>query len=87
MLLNIETGKYRILYAQENNTLFDKSMLLCTEADLTTTQNKVNKQDIFVVCTQERQNTKWRFQLITNVSILLALLTNLPMGCITRLIN
>ena len=86
MLPNIETGNYRYLYAQENITLFDKSMLLCTEADLTTTQNNVNKQDIFVVCTQERQNTNWRFQLITNLTILVALLTNLPMGRITRLI-
>ena len=39
-------------------TLFDNSMLLCTKADLTTIQNKVNKQDIIEVCTKERQNTK-----------------------------
>ena len=34
-----ETGKYRYFYAHENNKLFDKSMLLCTKADLMTIQN------------------------------------------------
>ena len=32
-------------------------------------------------CTQERQNTKWRFKLITNISIFAALLKNIPMRC------
>ena len=81
MLRNIETSEYRYFYAHENNTLFDKSILLCTKADLTTIQNKVNEQDIIEICTQERQNTKWRFKLITNVTIFAALLKNVPMGC------
>ena len=69
---NIETSKYRYFYAHENNTLFDKSILLCTKADSTTMQNKVKKQDIIEICTQERQNTKWRFKLIANVTIFAA---------------
>ena len=77
----IETSEYRYFYAHENNTLFDKSLLLCTKADLTTKQNKVNKQDIIEICTQERQNTKWQFKLITNVTIIAALLKNVPVGC------
>ena len=81
VLCIIETGKYRYLYAHENKTLFDKSLLLCTKADLTIIQNKVNKQDIIEVCTQERQNTKWQFKLITHVTIFAALLKNVPMGC------
>ena len=76
VLGSIETGDYRYLYAHENNTLFDKSILLCTKADLTTIQNKVNKQDIIEICTQERQNTKWRFKLITSMTIFVALLQN-----------
>ena len=32
-------------------------------------------------CTQERQNSKWQFTVITNVTIFAALLTNIPMGC------
>ena len=81
VLRYIETGENCSFYAHENNTLFDKSILLCTKADLTTIQNKVNKQDIIEVCTQERQNRKCRFQLITNVTIFATLLKNIPMGC------
>ena len=49
--------------------------------DLITIQGKVEKFDIVEQCTQERQNTKWRFKLITNVTIFAALLKNIPMGC------
>ena len=55
--------------------------MLCTKADLITIQEKVDKFDIVEQCTQERQNTKWRFKLITNVTIFAALLKNIPMGC------
>ena len=81
VLRNIETGEYRYFYARENNTLFEKSHLHCTKADLITIQGKVEKFDIVEQCTQERQNTKWRFKLITNVTIFAALLKNILMGC------
>ena len=81
VLRNIETGEYRYFYAHENNTLFEKSHLLCTKADLITIRGKVEKFDMVEQCTQERQNTKWRFKLITNVTIFAALLKNIPMGC------
>ena len=78
---NIETGEYRYFYAHENNTLFEKSHLLCTKADLITIQRKVEKFDIVEQCTQERQKRKWRLKLITNVPIFAALLKKIPMGC------
>ena len=81
VLPNLETGEYQYFYAHENNTLFEKSHLLCTKADLITIQGKVEKFDIVEQCTQERQNTKWRFKLITNLTIFAALLKNIPMGC------
>ena len=81
VLRNVETGEYRYYYAHENNTLFEKSHLLCTKADLVSIQGKDEKFDILEQCTQERQNTKWRFNLITNVTIFAALLKNNPMGC------
>ena len=40
VLRNIETGEYRFFYAHENNTLFEKSHLLCTKADLITKKEK-----------------------------------------------
>ena len=81
VLRNIETVEYRHFYVHENKTLFEKSHLLCTKADLITIQGKIEKFDIVEQCIQERQNTKWRFKLITNVTIFAALLKNIPMGC------
>ena len=42
VLRNQENGQYRYFYAHENNTLFEKSHLLCTRGDLTTIQDKVD---------------------------------------------
>ena len=81
VLCNVETGEYWYYYAHENNNLFEKLHSLCTKADLITIQGKVEKFDIVEQCTQERQNTKWMFKLITNVTIIAALLKNIPMGC------
>ena len=54
---------------------------LCTKAYLISIQGKVEKFDIVEQSTQERQNTKWRFKLITNVTIFAALLKIIQMGC------
>ena len=78
---NVETGEYQFYYAHENITLFEKSHLLCTKADLISIQGKNEKYDIVEQCTQERQNSKWRFKLITTVTFFAALLKNIPMGC------
>ena len=80
-LQNIETGEYQYFYAHENNTLFERSHLLCTKADLITIQEKVEKFDIVEQCNQELQNTKWRFELITNDTFFASLLKKNPMGC------
>ena len=58
MLYKVETEEYHYFYTNENNTHFDKSIVLSTDTDLMTIQNKVNKQDIIEVFTQERPNTK-----------------------------
>ena len=81
VLRNVKTGEYRFYYAHENNTLFEKTHLLSTKADLIEIQGKVEKFDIVEQCTQERLNIKWRFKLITNVTIFAALLKNIPMEC------
>ena len=81
ILRDIETGEYRYFHAHKNNTLFEKSHILCNKADLITIQGKVEKIDIVEQGTQELRNTKWRFKLIFNVTISAALLKNIPMGC------
>ena len=81
VLRNIETCEYQYFYARVTNTLFEKTHLLCTKADLITIKGKVEKLDIVEQCTQECQNAKWRFKLITNKTIFAALLKNIPMSC------
>ena len=81
VLQNIATGEYQYFYAHKNNTFFERFHLFCTKEDLITIQGEVEVFDIVKQCTQERQNTKWRFKLITNVTIVAALLKNIPIGC------
>ena len=46
ILRNVETGKIRFYYKQENNTLFEKPHIQCTKTDLIIIQGKVEKFDI-----------------------------------------
>ena len=81
LLQNIETNDYRYYYPHENNLLLDRAFLLGNKNDLLNIQNAIEKLDLIETCTQERQNSKWRFTVITNVTVFAALLTNIPMGC------
>ena len=78
---NIETNDYRYYYPHENNLLLDRAFLLSNKNDLLNLQNEIEKLDLLETCTQERQNSKSRFAVITNVTVFVALLTNIPMGC------
>ena len=81
ILKNLEDGRYRYFYAHENNTLLDRSQLVCTKDDLTKLKNSLNQTDVIESCTRERVNTKWRFYKLTNLTVFAALLKDIPMGC------
>ena len=81
LLQNIETNDYRYFYPHENNLQLDRVFLLSNRNDLLNIQNEIEKLDLIETCTQERQNSKWRFTEITNVTVFAALRTNIPMGC------
>ena len=81
ILKNVEDGRYRYFYAHENNTLLDRSQLVCTKDDLTKLKNIVNQIDVIESCTRERMNTKWKFYKLTNLTVFAALLKDIPMGC------
>ena len=81
ILRNVETNDYRYYYPHENNLLLDRAFLLSNRNDLLNIQKEIEKLDLIETCTQERQNSKWRFTVITNVTVFAALLTNIPMGC------
>ena len=53
ILKNVEDGKYRYYYAHENNTLLDRSKLVCTKEDLEKLKSYLNKTDVIESCTRE----------------------------------
>ena len=80
ILKNLEDGGFRYFYAHENNTLLDRSKLVCTHDDLAKLKDFLNQTDVKESCSQERTNTKWRFYKLTNLAVLAALLKDVPMG-------
>ena len=58
---NVEDGSCRYFYAHENNTLMERSKLVCTQADITSLKNRMQKKDIVDIYTREWSNTKWKF--------------------------
>ena len=76
---NVEDGGFRYFYAHENNTLLDRSKLVCTHDDLAKLEEFLNKTDVIESCSRERMNTKWRFHKLTNLTVIAALLKQVPM--------
>ena len=81
ILQHIETNDYQYYYPHENNLFLVQAFLLSNRKDLLNFQNKIEKLDLIETSTKERQNSKWRFTVITNVAVFAALFTNIPMGC------
>ena len=81
MLKNIENAGFRFFYAHENNTLLDRSKLVCTRDDLTQPKYVLNKTDVFESFSRESMNTKWAHNIITNLAVFAALLKDVPMRC------
>ena len=81
ILKNIEDGGFRRFYTHENNTLLDRSKLVCTHDHLTKFKYFLNKTDVIETCSRERMNTKWKFYKLTNLIVFAALLKDKPMGC------
>ena len=61
VLENVEDGSCRHFYAHENNTVMERSKLLCTQADMTNLTDRMQKLDIVDIYTRDRSNTKWKF--------------------------
>ena len=81
VLKNVENGSCRFFYAHENNTLMERSKLVCTPDDITNLKEELQKLDIVELCTRERANTKWKFYKLTNLTLFAALLKDVPMDC------
>ena len=81
VLKNVEDGSCRSFYAHKNNTVLERSELVCTPDDITNLKEKLQKMVIVDLCTRERTNTKWKFYKLTNLTVFAALLKDVPMGC------
>ena len=83
VLKNVEDGSCRYFYAHENNTFMERSKLVCTPDDITNLKEKLQKLDIFDICTREREliPNKWKFYKLTNLTVFTALLKDVRMGC------
>ena len=77
----IEDGGFRCFYAHENNTLLDRSKLVCTHDNLAKLKDFLNKTDVIESCSRKRMTRKWRFYKLSNLTVFAALLKDDPMGC------
>ena len=59
----------------------ERSKLVCTQADLTNLNDRMQKMDIVDICTRKRSNTKWKIYQLTNLTIFASLLKDVPMVC------
>ena len=82
----VEDGSCRFFYAHENNTVMERSKLVCTQADMTNLKDRMQKIDIVDICTRERSNTMWKFYKLTNLTNFASLLKDVPMGCKDRVL-
>ena len=80
ILKNIEDGVFRYFYAHENNTLLDRSKLVCTHEDLAKSKDFLNQTDVIESCSRERTTTMSKFNKLTNLTVISALLKDVPMG-------
>ena len=81
VLKNIEDGGFRCFYAHENNTLLDRSKLVCTRDDLEKLKDSLNKSDVIESNSRERLSKTWRFYKLRNLTVFAALLKDVPMVC------
>ena len=58
VLRNSKDGICRYFYAHENNTVMERSELVCTQNDMVNFTERMQKMDIVDHCTRERANTQ-----------------------------
>ena len=57
---NFKDGMCRYFYAHENSTKMERPKLMCTQADMTTLKDRMQKMDFVDIFTRERANEKWK---------------------------
>ena len=81
ILRNIETGELRYYHASQNNTrLLDVSRLIRNEEDFTEVLEELRENDVLEFVRQQRENTKWIVDIVTNMSIYVNPVKDHPIG-------
>ena len=68
-------------YAYENNFHLERSHLVCSKDDLAKLKDILNKTDVIDSCSRGRMETKWKFYKWKILTVISALLKELPMVC------
>ena len=63
------------------HTLLEQSKLVSNKDDMVKLKEVSKETVVIESCTKERCNTKCRFFLYTNLTIMAAQLSDMPMGC------
>ena len=58
VLKNIEDGMCSYFYAHDNNTIKERTNLVCTQADICNLKDRMQKVYFVEICTRERTNIK-----------------------------
>ena len=70
VLMNVENGAGRYYYADENNTLMERSQLRATIEKMVKIKNVFNNSHMIELCTKERRNRNWKIYKFSNVTVL-----------------
>ena len=81
VLKKFEDGSCRYFYAHKNNTVMERSKLVCTPDNTTNLKEKLQKMDFVELCTRERANTNGSFLQTDKLTVFAALPKDVPMGC------
>lgn len=82
ILRNNETGALQYYYAsQNNNHLFDVPFQIATAADLQQVRQTFQDTDIMEWIRQQRLNSKWVVDIVTNITFFLTKIRGHPIGC------
>ena len=79
-LRNIEDGAFERFYAHENNTLLDRSNLVCTKDDLAKLKHILKKTGVIESCSTKNEQKVEALQL-RKLTVFAAPLKGVPMRC------
>jgi hypothetical protein len=86
ILRHTESGNLQYFHASSNNhSVFDEPFLISNASDLQKVRDGINQLDILEWIRQQRPNSKWVVDLVTNVCFIVTKIPEHPIGKATML--